>query len=106
MSGKKPSDRPPFELRLTDPASPISAMAGLCVALQCAVEAAIFPDRLKVDSDTKLARLETLTKELIHEAKNAVTEGVSETDDASGIAAVVAIINEIAGGLRDEIERS
>jgi hypothetical protein len=80
-------------------------MAGLTVALQFAVEAAIFPDRIKVDGKTNAARLEALTQALLREAKNAITEGVPDSDEATGLTAVIGIINEIAGGIRDQIQR-
>jgi hypothetical protein len=106
MSGNQPSNRPSFSVPLPTLIAAIPAMAGLTVALQFAVEAAVFPDRLKVDGETKTARLEALTQALLREAKSAITEGVPESDEASGLTAVIAIINEIAGGLRTEIQGS
>ena len=99
----QPSNRPPFQVSLPTITAAVPAVAGLTVALQFAVEVAIFPDRLKVDGETKLARLEALTKALIREAKNALTEGVPDTDEASGITVVIGIIGEITDGLRNEI---
>lgn len=98
----QPSNRAPFQVSLPTITAAIPAIAGLTVALQFAVEAAIFPDRLKVDGESKRARLEALTEELIRKAKNALTEGVADTDEASGIAVAIGIIGEIADGFRNE----
>jgi hypothetical protein len=99
----QPGNRPPFQVSLPTVTAAIPVIAGLTVALQFAVEATIFPDRLKVDGESKLARLEALTKALVREAKNALTEGVPDTDEASGIAVVIGIIGEITDGLRNKI---
>jgi hypothetical protein len=105
MSGDQPSNRPPFSFSLPTLTAAVPAIAGLTVALQFAAEAAVFPDRLKIDSETNAARLEALIKALLRETKNALTEGVADSDEAAGLTAVIAIINEIAGGIRDEIQR-
>jgi hypothetical protein len=97
-----PSDRTPFGVNLPG-ASAVATILGLTVSLQLAIEAAIFPDRIKVDDETKEARLESLTKQLLRETKSAPTEGISESDEARGMEAVMSIIKDITGRISKEI---
>jgi len=97
-----PSNKPPFNIHLPG-ASALAAIGGLAASLQVAIEAAIFPERIEINGKTQRARLETLTKQLLREAKSIPTEGISSADEASGMEAVVGIIGEITTRIRGEI---
>jgi hypothetical protein len=97
-----PANKPPFNIHLPG-ASALAAIGGLAAALQVAIEAAISPERVEVNGKTQRARLEILTKQLLHEAKSIPTEGISSADEARGMEAVIGIIGEITTRIRGEI---
>jgi hypothetical protein len=79
-----PGNKPPFNIHLPG-ASALAAIGGLAAALQVAIETAISPARIEINGETQRARLETLTKQLLHEAKSIPTEGLSSADEARGV---------------------
>jgi hypothetical protein len=97
-----PANKAPFNIHLPG-ASALAAVGGLAAALQVAIEAAISPERVEVNGKTQRARLEILTKQLLHEAKSIPTEGISSADEARGMEAVIGIIGEITTRIRGEI---
>lgn len=78
----------------------VSAFGSLTGAFQLAFEFAVFPERLKVEADGALSGLEALTKQFLREAKSFPVEGISEADEAAGMRAAAAIIEDVSGQLR------
>jgi hypothetical protein len=99
---KDPNDRPPLPVDLPG-TSVLAALASLTTTLQLAIELAIFPERIKVKDESRRARLEALTEELLREAKSTPTESIPETDEAAGMRMTIAIVNDITDRIRSEI---
>jgi len=97
-----PSNRPPFQINLPG-ASAVAAVTSLAGALQLAIESAIFSERIEVNGKSQGARLETLTKQLLREAKSIPSHGISSADEAAGMEAAVSIVSEITNRIRREI---
>jgi hypothetical protein len=80
--------------------SGFTAVICLGTALRRALEVAAFPERLKVNEQSGIVRLETLTQELLRQAKNTITDSASEADEVAGVRAAITIINEMSRRLR------
>ena len=72
-------------------------------ALLIAFEAAIFPNRFEIDEQLPLSRLEALTEQLLDEARSKPSRGISEAEEAAGVAATISIISEIDKRIRTAI---
>jgi len=88
-----PSGGAPIRLDLASYQAASAAILSLAAALEFAVEAAVFLDRIEVDD--KRARAEVLIEELLRKAKNQVTEPISEADELAGMTVALTIITEI-----------
>lgn len=107
MSGE-PSDRPTSTpgdditwLNLPDLQAAFVSIFGLSAVLEIAIEAAISQEGSNVDD--KSARLDLLVEQLLREAKNVLTEYVSETSEAAGMHAVITVVNEVVRRVRQKI---
>jgi hypothetical protein len=98
-----PGNRAPLQVSLPG-AAPIAAIASLTAALQFAIEAAIFPDRIHVERKSKRARLEALAEKIFSEVKSIPTETMSEADEAAGMRAAIDIITDITDRIRRELD--
>jgi hypothetical protein len=94
-------DRGRSEFALTHKAA-MAAFVGLSVAFEVVLEAAIFPERVDDDDDGPSARLATLSSNALRKMKNLPTQGISEADEAAGIAAAISVIEGVGGRLRKE----
>jgi hypothetical protein len=75
----------------------------LTVVLSQAVEAAVVPDRLKVDETSPAGRLKALREKLLGEAKRAFTEGAPYSTEATGMAEAMVIIDWVCDCVREQI---
>jgi hypothetical protein len=80
----------------------MAAFVGLSVAFEVVFEVAVFPESVEDDADGAAARLAAVSAKALRRMKNLPTEGLSETDEAHGIAAAIAVIENIADRLRRE----
>lgn len=85
------------------PTAALAAFMGLSVAFDVLLEAAVFPERVKINEHGAAARLEALASYVLRETKNMPLLGLSETDEADGIAAAIFVIEETKARLSCEI---
>ena len=97
----KHGGRPSIRLHMPSYQAAGAAIISLQAALEFAVEAAVFIDRIEVDD--KRARSEMLIQELLRKAKSQVTEPISEADEIAGMEIALTIINEIGRRIADKI---
>ncbi len=87
------NNNPEFQVEIPSYGSALAAICALCVALEVAVEAAIFPDEL--DQESVESREISLAVHIHRALTRVLTEGVTDSEDATGVAAAIAIIHEI-----------
>jgi hypothetical protein len=75
----------------------------LTCVLAHAVEIAVVPDRLKIDSVSATARLEALEQKLLREAKSVFSEGIPYSLEAKGVTEAITIIEWVCRCTRDQI---
>ena len=87
------------EFSLTHKAA-MAAFLALSVAFEVVLENAVPPDRADSDGEARSARLAELRDQALRRMKNVSTEGISEIDEAAGIATAIAVIEDIGERLR------
>ena len=78
-------------------------VAGLSVALQYAIAIAVLPHSLHVDDPSPVGRLDALTKQMLGQTKNLSATGASETEEATGLALAIQLIESITADIRSKI---
>ena len=68
-----------------------------------AVEIAVMPHRLKVDTESPTNRLEALRQKLLREAKSTFSEGVPYGLEAKGMSESITLIEWVCDCVRDQI---
>jgi hypothetical protein len=86
-------------LELSTQSASNAALISLSAAFYSAVAIAAFPERLEADKAAQ--RLDVLFQYLLREAKSVPIEGIAETDEAAGVRAALAIIEETIRTLRE-----
>lgn len=81
----------------------MAAFLALSVAFEVVLENAVPPDRADSDGKARSARLTELRDEALRRIKNVSTEGISEIDEAEGIAAAIAVIEDIGERFRESL---
>jgi hypothetical protein len=79
----------------------MAAFLGLSVAFEVVLEGAVFPDRVDSNGGGPSSRLADISSKPLRRMKNLSTQGISEVDDAAGIAAAISVVEEVAGRLRE-----
>jgi hypothetical protein len=80
----------------------MAALAGLSVAFESALEAAVFPEVVEVKGAGPAASLAAISDEALRKMKNLPTQGLCETDEAAGFAAAISVVDGICARLRKE----
>jgi hypothetical protein len=75
----------------------------LSSVLAPAVEIAVMPERLKVDTESAANRLEALRQKLLREAKSTFSEGVPYSLEVKGMSEALTLIEWVCDCVRDQI---